>query len=191
MTLPQPQPPSPVPLWRNAAEYGAIVAWWALVLWLVRRGTVSGLPLAAIVVAGSWAKTALFSVENLRQLLGAARQNMAHHRFMVLMAVNISQMTLAFALDFHLLWSADAASFSGIPDGRSSAAALFDLFYLSVLNFTFFGFGDIMPQTIAARIVNLTEVVLAFVTVIFLLSDFISLKESLQRNDLTTKGPTP
>jgi hypothetical protein len=50
-----------------------------------------------------------------------------------------------------------------------------------VLNFSFFGFGDIMPQTIPAKIVTLLEVVLAFFTVIFLLSDFISLKDSLRR----------
>jgi hypothetical protein len=105
------------------------------------------------------------------------------------MAVNISQMTRAFAFDFHLLWSSNPAAFTGIPDGTGSAEGLFDLFYLSVLNFTFFGFGDILPQTIPARIVNLTEVALAFVTVIFLLSDFISLKESLQRNSHAPQVP--
>jgi hypothetical protein len=179
----------PVPLWRNVAEYAAITAWWALLLWLVRRGAVGTSVLAFAVVAGCWAKTALFSVENLRQLLGAARQNQAHHHFLLLMAVNISQMTLAFAFDFHLLWTSNPAAFTGIPDATGSAEALFDLFYLSVLNFTFFGFGDILPQTIPARIVNLTEVVLAFVTVIFLLSDFISLKESLQRQDRAPRQP--
>jgi hypothetical protein len=37
-----------------------------------------------------------------------------------------------------------------------------------------------LPQTIPAKVANLTEIVLAFVTVIFLLSDFVSLKESLR-----------
>jgi hypothetical protein len=38
-----------------------------------------------------------------------------------------------------------------------------------------------MPQTVPAKLVTLMEVVLAFFTVIFLLSDFISLKDSLRR----------
>ena len=59
-------------------------------------------------------------------------------------------------------------------------------FYLSTLNFSFFGYSDILPETVAAKIVNLSEIVLAFVTVIVMLSDFISLKESLRdrRSDL-------
>ena len=36
------------------------------------------------------------------------------------------------------------------------------------------------PQTIPAKIVTMMEVILAFFTVIFLLSDFISLKDSLR-----------
>ena len=36
-------------------------------------------------------------------------------------------------------------------------------------------------KTIPAKIVTLLEVILAFFTVIFLLSDFISLKDSLRR----------
>jgi hypothetical protein len=51
--------------------------------------------------------------------------------------------------------------------------------YFSTLNFTFFGYGDVTPQTIPAKLITMSEVLLAFVTVIFLLSDFISLKESL------------
>jgi hypothetical protein len=45
----------------------------------------------------------------------------------------------------------------------------------------FCGYGDITPQTVLAKAVTLSEITLAFVTVIFLLSDFISLKESIRR----------
>jgi len=58
---------------------------------------------------------------------------------------------------------------------------LFDFVYLSTLNFSFFGYSDVLPQTVPARIENLVAILLAFVTVIFVLSDFISLKESLRR----------
>ncbi len=49
------------------------------------------------------------------------------------------------------------------------------------LVFMSFDYGDITPQTIPAKILTLTEITLAFVTVIFLLSDFISVKESIRR----------
>jgi hypothetical protein len=178
-----------LPLWRNLLEVAAITAWWLVLLWLFRNRHLAPATVAKIVVLGCWAKTLLFGVEHLRQLQGAARVNMAHHRFLLAMGVNIAQMTLAFAFDFHVLWQLDPASFSGIAAATPFGEGLFDLFYLSVLNFTFFGFGDIVPQTIPARIVNLTEVVIAFATVIFLLSDFISLKESL-RNTPRSDGQT-
>ncbi|MCU0647823.1 MAG: hypothetical protein MUF00_07490 [Gemmatimonadaceae bacterium] len=169
-----------LPVIRNVVEYAAIVGWWGALLWLQGTGRVSPAALALIVIAGCWVKTALFGVENLRQLVHAARVDMAHYRFLLLMAVNISQMTLAFAFDFHVLWRLSAKAFSGIAADAGHAEALFDLFYMSVLNFTFFGFSDVLPQSVPARIVNLTEIFLAFGTVIFLLSDFISLKESLR-----------
>jgi hypothetical protein len=61
------------------------------------------------------------------------------------------------------------------------AGMLFDFVYLSTPNFSIFGYSDVLPQTVPARIENLVAILLAFVTVIFLLSDFISLKESLRR----------
>jgi hypothetical protein len=171
---------SVIPLGRNVAEYSAIVGWWVVVLVLQNRGVLSPGALSVLVVLGCWVKTAFFGVENMRQLFHAARTNMAHHHFMMLMGVNMSQMILAFMFDFHLLHCLNPASFAGIGSGASQSAVLFDFFYLSTLNFSFFGYSDILPQTVAAKVVNLTEIVLAFATVIFMLSDFISLKDSLR-----------
>jgi hypothetical protein len=161
-------------------EVGALMTWWGVLLWLHARKSITLPTLSLLVVLGCWVKTVFFSAEHVQQLLAAARANLAHHRFLLLMGVNIAQMALSFAFDFHVLWTAKADSFSGIATGTPSGEGLFDLFYLSVLNFTFFGFGDIVPQTVPARIVNLTEVIIAFAVVIFLLSDFISLKESVR-----------
>jgi len=137
--------------------------------------------MSAVIVAGALVKAALFGGENIQQLLHAARQNMPHHRFLVLMGINMSQMVLAFAFDFHLLQRSNAASFSGVAADAGMAGMLFDFVYLSTLNFSIFGYSDVLPQTVPARIENLVAILLAFVTVIFVLSDFISLKESLRR----------
>ena len=50
---------------------------------------------------------------------------------------------------------------------------------ITKLNFSFFGYGDILPATIPAKIVLMLEATMSFLTVILVLSDFISLKESI------------
>lgn len=144
-------------------------------------GAVGPRGVCLIVTALAVAKAAWFLLENLQHILLATSHEIPYHRFLALMGVNMAQITGSFALDFWLLELAEAGSFSGFAAGMSSGAVFFDCLFYSVLNFSFFGFGDIMPQTPPAKIVTLLEVVLAFFTVIFLLSDFISLKDSLRR----------
>lgn len=164
---------------RNLLEYVAIVAVWAA-LWLALcPAELPAWVKIAVVLAVAWAKCLFFGGENLQQLWKASCQNMPYHRFMLVMLVNMSQIILSFGLDYHLLQTIDPASFGGVAEGLSQGALIFELCWYSVLNFTFFGFGDITPQTVTAKLLTMSEIVLAFVTVIFVLSDFISLKESI------------
>ena len=137
-----------------------------------------------LVVALALTKTAYFLAENLQHILLATAHEIPYHRFLALMGVNMAQITLSFALDFWLLEMAERGSLTGFEAATTPGRVFFDCFFYSVLNFSFFGFGDIMPLTIPAKIVTLLEVILAFFTVIFLLSDFISLKDSLRRERL-------
>jgi hypothetical protein len=169
-----------IPLLRNIAEYVLIIAWWLASLALIHSYQESTFFWSWMVILVCWFKTVFFGQENLAQLYEAARSNLSHHRFLVVMAINMTQMIISFAFDFHLLYVLDPESFAGVAPGIAGSEALFDFFYLSTLNFSFFGYSDILPQTIPAKIVNLTEIILAFITVIFLLSDFVSLKDSLR-----------
>lgn len=183
--MPIPHSPHPNPLRGGAIRQWAEVVIIAIVAAAVHRlwsgGVASPSLICGIVVAVAIAKTAWFLVENLHHILLATSQEIPYHRFLALMGVNMAQITLSFALDFWVLESAEQGSFSGFDAASDASRVFFDCFFYSVLNFSFFGFGDIMPQTIAAKVVTLLEVVLAFFTVIFLLSDFISLKDSLRR----------
>ena len=165
---------------RNIAEYVLIAGVWLVAQALISKSQLATGWLIVIVILLSWGKTAFFGLENLQQLLRASRDNLAYHRFMTLMLINMSQITLSFGLDYHCLHSIDAGSFSSIDPNETVPEQIFDFTYFSILNFTFFGYGDITPQTIPAKLLTITEIVLAFVTVIFLLSDFISLKESIR-----------
>jgi hypothetical protein len=111
----------------------------------------------------------------------ATSTDLAYHRFLVLMAYNMAQITLSYALDFYCLYRIDPSSLSGIDPELTGLELLFECFYFSVLNFSFFGYGDITPAHVPGKVVMLLEVVTAFSTVIFLLSDFVSMKESMRR----------
>ncbi|AFK04780.1 ion transport 2 domain protein [Emticicia oligotrophica DSM 17448] len=130
-----------------------------------------------------WAflKSIYFVFENSIHLLVATSQDIAYHKFLFLMTYNIGQMTLSFAVDFFCLYEVDKNSFIGVAPEFSKLEEAFEFFYFSVLNFTFFGYGDLMPNTIATKIVLLMEVIIAFLTIIFILSDFISMKDSLRK----------
>jgi hypothetical protein len=178
--------PAAVPsLPRQAARQGAEVLVILLLAAAVHAAWAGGLigppGVCLLVVAIALAKTAYFLVENLQHILLATSHEMPYHRFLGLMGVNMAQITLSFACDFWLLETAEQGSFTGFdPATMTPAGIFFDCLFYSVLNFSFFGFGEILPRTIPAKLVTLLEVVLAFFTVIFLLSDFISLKNSLR-----------
>lgn len=166
---------------RNILEFAAIFAlWWALLAAVERKLLEPG-GLIATILAVAWIKTAFFGIENIRQLRQASNENIAYHKFMLLMVVNMWQIAASFALDFHLLYRLAPDSFATVRDDLAGASLVFEFFYYSGLNLMFFGYGDITPQTVPAKLLTLTEITLAFVTVIFLLSDFISLKESIRR----------
>ena len=168
---------------RNLIEFGVLFLFWGIAQGLIISGWLGSGWLTAIIVALAWGKTAFFGAENLQELWHASRQHVAYHRFMVLMLINMSQIITSFALDYHCLHSVNAESFSNIQPALTRPELMFEYLYFSVLNFTFFGYGDITPQTIPAKLLTMTEIVLAFVTVIFLLSDFISLRESLSEDN--------
>jgi Na+/H+ antiporter NhaD/arsenite permease-like protein len=165
---------------RQVVETVVILVVAAIVHEIWRAGVVSPAAVCWIVAALALAKTAYFFVENLQHILLATSHEIPYHRFLALMGVNMAQITVSFTLDFFLLEAAEPESFAGFTAGLGEPRILFDCFFYSLLNFTFFGFGDITPQSIAAKLVTLMEVTLAFFTVIFLLSDFISLKDSLR-----------
>ncbi len=174
---------------RNVVEFLMLFMFWAGTQCLITNSLLTPFWLLALILTGAWAKSAFFGGENLQQLWKASTENMAYHRFMLLMLVNMSQIMLSFGLDYHSLHCLNPKSFSSILPELNRAELVFEFFYFSVLNFTFFGYGDITPQTIPAKLLTMTEVILAFVTVIFLLSDFISLKESISPAQKPRHGP--
>lgn len=137
--------------------------------------------LTIIITVWAFLKSIYFIFENSTQLLIATSEDIAYHKFLFLMTYNIGQMTLSFAIDFFCLYEVDKSSFVGVMPEFGKIEEAFEFFYFSILNFTFFGYGDLMPATVAAKLIVLLEIIIAFLTIIFILSDFISMKDSLKK----------
>ena len=167
--------------WREPLEFLAIFAVAGAFLYGHERlGPEFQQPLAISVAVWAGIKTLYYFAETLRHLIDATAADQAYHQFLLLIAYNMAQITLSFGIDFYCLYRIDPTSLSGIEPGLSSGELMFDCFYFSVLNFSFFGYGDIIPVHVPGKVVMLLEVVTAFSTVIFLLSDFVSIKESMR-----------
>jgi hypothetical protein len=133
-----------------------------------------------IVVFVAAGKTFYYFAETLLHLLHATANDLPYHQFLVLMAYNMAEVTISFAIDFFVLQQLDQQSFEGLSGTLSAPRLFFDCLYFSILNFSFFGYGDILPRSVPAKIVMLFEVVTEFTTVIFLISDFVSMKDSMR-----------
>ena len=168
---------------REAAEVAFILGAAAAIVGLhnVFGSTSAGWLIWATVFIAA-AKTLYYFAETLWHLVQATARDVPYHRFLMLMAYNMAEVTLSFAVDFYCLKQLDAESFSGIAPELDGPELMFECFYFSVLNFSFFGYGDITPAHIPAKLVLLMEIITAFSTVIFLLSDFVSMKESMRQH---------
>ena len=168
--------------WREPLEWTVLFAAAAGLVWAAPAVDAATKP-ALLWMVAAWAavKTGYYYTENLRHIQEATTTDLAYHRFLMLLAYNMAQITISYALDFFCLEQIDHDSLSGIPPELNGAALLFECFYFSVLNFSFFGYGDITPANIPAKLVMLMQVITAFATVIFLLSDFVAMKDSMRR----------
>jgi hypothetical protein len=168
--------------WREPVEWIVLFSAAAAIVWGQEGLSPAGRSALLPLVAG-WAalKTLYYFFENLRHLQDATTMDLAYHRFVMLLAYNMLQITISYALDFYCLVRIDRESLNGIDPELSGFELMFECFYFSVLNFSFFGYGDITPAHIPAKVVMLLQVTTAFATVIFLLSDFVSMKEGMRR----------
>jgi hypothetical protein len=128
-------------------------------------------------------KSIFFFTESFKKILEATKNDIAYHNFLIFMAVDISLIVLSFGIDFLCLYQVQPLSFSGISPNLSFGKRIFEMIYFSLLNFSNFGFGEIIPVSMFGKIIVTIEIIISFITIIFILSDFVSLKESFSKHD--------
>lgn len=124
-------------------------------------------------------KSAFFIVQNFKKIQESNQEGIVYYKFLIFMGVNITLLIISFAVDFYSLYEVAPESFNGIAPNISLANKLFEFIYYSILNMTNFGFGTVIPVTLTAKVLTAFEVILSFVAIIFVLSDFMSLRESI------------
>jgi Ion channel len=164
----------------NFIEYAAIIILGLIVYYIELNNWMRETQLYVLIVILSLGKAVWFVYESSKQIVKATHQNMAYHTFLYAVGINMTQIVISFAADYYLLYHVNKESFNGINPDFTEGELVFECIYFSCLNFSFFGYGDITPNNVPAKIVTLSEIMLAFATVIFILSDFVTLKDSIK-----------
>ena len=124
-------------------------------------------------------KITFFFIQSILKIFEVSDKEMSYHHFLIFMGINILIIIISFTIDFICLYDVDPNSFEGIPHNVSFFTSSFELFYVSMLSFNNLGFYDVIPIGKASKILVMIEIFAYISSVIFILSDFWSLKESL------------
>lgn len=129
-----------------------------------------------IVIVMALLKSSYFIFHNFRSVRHTVRTERTFDHFIVLISVNIVLIVGSFATDYFALCKIYPDSFRGIF-ASNDGVLMFEMLYFSLVTFTTTGFGDIVPASNLARLLVSLEVVVAFVSIIFVLSNFSNFKE--------------
>lgn len=132
------------------------------------------------IVITSFSKAAYNTYFLFTRIVEASEKNVPYYRFLLFMALHVVLIIVSFSIDFFCLSEVASHSFSGVNKALSLWERYGDFLYFSILAFTNFGYDQISPVSFPAKFIMSLELIVSFTTVIFILSDFISLKESLQ-----------
>jgi hypothetical protein len=116
-----------------------------------------------------------------RKIVTIAHLDLPYHRFLMFIAANVVLIVFSFSIDYWSVFHLDPASFTGLEETNNIAEEYFKLFYLSLLMFTNMGVANVVPVKIPAEALVMFEAIVSFVTLIFILSDYVVLRDSLRR----------
>ena len=127
----------------------------------------------------AFGKVTFFIIQSLNKINHVIDKNVAYFRFLIFMAVNILAIIVSFGIDFFCLYTIDPTNFTGLAETSSIPERLFEFIYLSMLGFNNLGFYDVTPIGMPSKILVMIEILIYYFTIIVILSDFISLRDSI------------
>lgn len=132
-------------------------------------------------------KSIMFMFQSLQKVIDVSKNDTPYYQFLIFLSLNITLIILSFAIDYYCLYKAQVACFSGVQHNQSSFYIFIDFAFLSIMAFTNFGYGNIIATSMLAKFMLTMELIISYAFIIFILSDFISLKESLAQRKTKEK----
>ncbi|RHX86680.1 ion transporter [Leptospira stimsonii] len=172
---------------KTLVEYAVIIVFG---LWIVYLDEIefSGVDIKYLIVFLAGSKSVYFFVKGFRKISEFSALDLRYYEFLIFIAVNISIIIVSFGLDYFCIYRVDPTSFSGLPNGATVFVLAFKFFYFSLMIFTNIGIIKMIPESAETEVIVIFEAILSFITIIFVLSDFLSLKESLGRRRTDSKN---
>jgi len=164
-----------------AAAYVALTLLTLLLVWLDGALSLSDLVLSVVVVVLALAKSVGFVWANLRKIQQVTLEHSPFHHYLVFLVLTLSLVIYSFALDSYLLQRLVPGSYAGFSAAFTEAELLFECYYFSFLNLTIYGVVEIIPKSIPAKLLLIFQEALVFLTLVYILSDFISLRDSIRQ----------
>ena len=134
-----------------------------------------------IVVTLAVAKSVYFVFHNFRSIGRVVDNERTFNHFIALVSVNIILIISSFAADYFVLVKIYAGIFRGVL-ASDDLTMVGEMFYFSLVTFTTTGFGDIVPTSNLSRFPVSLEVIVGFISTIFVISNFSNFKEQQTSN---------
>ena len=133
-------------------------------------------------------KSIMFMFQSLQKVIDVSKNDTPYYQFLIFLSLNITLIILSFAVDYYCLYRAQPDCFVGVQHTKSSIYIFIDFTFLSIMAFTNFGYGNLVATGMLAKFVLTMELLISYAFIIFILSDFISLKESLAQRKRNNKS---
>ena len=157
-----------------------VVCFAAIEFYLIFIKAPKGLVLC-VVFLFALTKVAYLVVKCFKRIVTISHMDLPYHRFLMFIAANVVLIVVSFSFDYLSIYRLDKTSFSGLEGTTNIVEEYFKLFYLSLLMFTNMGVANVVPVKIPAEILVMLEAIVSFVTLIFILSDYVTLRDSLRK----------
>lgn len=175
----------------NVLKYLTIIFLGFVVYYLDAFEVVSIQVNTLVIMLISLAKVLSFVVQSVRQINHVIDKNVAYYRFLIFMLFNVIAVVISFGVDFFCLYLVNPSNFTGLSASLTTPRLVFEFVYLSMLGFNNLGFYDVTPVGVPPKVLVAVEILVYYFAIILILSDFITLRDSVLEERLKRKSILP
>ncbi len=161
-------------------EYFIVILLGIIIFYVDEREISNTYQTKVFIAVISFAKTVYFVFYNYKNIISVSKNDTPYYVFLTFICVNVMLIIFSFGIDYTCLFWIDSSSFSNISENSSFSRMVFEFIYISTLSYTNFGFAEALPVSGFAKLIIIFQDIISYAMTIFILADFVSLKESLK-----------